>query len=387
MKKGWEMKKLEEVCEEIFAGGDKPKDSFSEIKTEKYSIPIFANGEKNKGLYGFTEIPKVTKQSITVSARGTIGYTVIRNSPFYPIVRLIVITPNEEIVTINYLKYVLENIDFKNSGTSIPQLTVPLFKKYKAVFPPLPEQRTVVALLDAAFAKIDKAKANIEKNIENARELFQSKLNAVFSQRGEGWEERKLIDVITLKSGTTLSKSLERAEGEIPYLKVSDMNIEGNEFEINTSTKFVDRKAVKDKSIFPIGTIIFPKRGGAIATNKKRITAVPVCVDLNTMGAIPSSSLSPEYLHFYFRSFDLMDIANGTAIPQINNYSFKDLKISFPISEPEQLSIVENLEFFRVNLEDAKRVYNEKISNLEDLKKSLLQKAFAGELTHSAIPT
>ncbi len=75
MKEVWEIKSLNDICEKIFAGGDVPKNNFSKSKIDNYTIPIFANGATNKGLYGYTDIEKVTKASITVSARGTIGYS------------------------------------------------------------------------------------------------------------------------------------------------------------------------------------------------------------------------------------------------------------------------------------------------------------------------
>ena len=94
---GYAMKKLEDIAEKLMAGGDVPKNNFSQIKTDKFNIPIFANGVKDKGLYGYTDIIKVTKPSITISARGTIGYTEVRDEIFYPIVRLIVLTPNVDL--------------------------------------------------------------------------------------------------------------------------------------------------------------------------------------------------------------------------------------------------------------------------------------------------
>ena len=163
MKKEWEIKKLVEVCEELFAGGDVPKNYFSKIKTDVFNIPIFSNGEKNKGLYGYTDLARVTKPSITISARGTIGYSEIRVEPFYPAIRLIVAIPNTEIVDLSFLKYAINSIDFTHSGSSIPQLTVPMIKEYPILLPPLLEQRRIVAILDEAFAAITKAKANTEK--------------------------------------------------------------------------------------------------------------------------------------------------------------------------------------------------------------------------------
>ena len=97
-------KKLEDIAEELVAGGDVPKENFSQVKTDKFNIPIFANGVKDKGLYGYTDIAKIEKPSITISARGTLGYTEVRNEKFYPIVRLIVLTPNVDLTDIFYLK-------------------------------------------------------------------------------------------------------------------------------------------------------------------------------------------------------------------------------------------------------------------------------------------
>jgi len=201
MKQGWEIKQLGDVCESLFAGGDVPKHNLSKVPTDKYKIPIFSNGKKNDGLYGYTNIAKVTKPSITISARGTIGYSVIRNGSFYPVVRLVVLTPNEEIVELPFLYYAVKKINFTNSGSSIPQLTVPMVRKYEFPIPPLDEQKLIVAKLDECFGAIDKARANVEKNLNNAKELFQSQLNQIFSQKGDGWEEKKLGEVCEFVNG------------------------------------------------------------------------------------------------------------------------------------------------------------------------------------------
>jgi type I restriction enzyme, S subunit len=326
--------------------------------------------------------------TVIVSCSADLGRCAIIATPLITNQTFIGLVPSSDIDSL-YLYYLMgskaDELNSMASGATIKYLSKKKFQELEIPIPPLTEQKQIVAILDQAFEAIDQAKANIEKNIQNAQELFQSKLNAIFSQKGDGWKEKLLKDVITLKSGTTISKSLEKSSGEIPYLMVSDMNIEGNEFEITTSTKFVDSNDIKENSILPIGTIIFPKRGGAIATNKKRITTLPICVDLNTMGAIPSSIIYSEYLHFYFRSFDLMDIANGTTIPQINNYSFDSLKISIPTDKDTQYEIVEDLENFRTRLSDVEKVYQKKLEDLEELKKSILQKAFAGELTNKEV--
>ena len=179
--KGWEEKTLGEVCEELFAGGDVPKGNSSKYETDEFKIPIFSNGEKNKGLYGFTNMARVTKPSITIAARGTIGYSEIRHTPYYPAIRLIVVTPKNDIINLLYLKYVIAGIDFKHSGSSIPQLTVPMIKEYLITYPPIKEQQTIVQKLDALSAETKKLEAIYQQKINDLEELKKSVLQKAFS--------------------------------------------------------------------------------------------------------------------------------------------------------------------------------------------------------------
>jgi type I restriction enzyme S subunit len=178
---GWEEKKLIDVCEELFAGGDVPKNNSSKFETNEYKIPIFSNGEKNKGLYGFTNTARVNKPSITISARGTIGYSEIRNEAFYPAIRLIVVTPKLDIIELKYLKYVIGGIDFTHSGSSIPQLTVPMIKEYLISYPSLKDQQTIVSKLDALREQTKKLEAVYEKKLQDLEELKKSVLSKAFS--------------------------------------------------------------------------------------------------------------------------------------------------------------------------------------------------------------
>jgi type I restriction enzyme S subunit len=131
---GWEVKQAKEIAE-IKAGGDKPK-VYSSVKTEIHKVPIYSNGTTNEGLYGYTNEANIVKQSITVTGRGAnIGYTVLRNSPFVPIIRLLVITPHYSYIT-KYLYESFKRIGFYKSGSAQPQLTVPQISTLKVILPP-----------------------------------------------------------------------------------------------------------------------------------------------------------------------------------------------------------------------------------------------------------
>ena len=246
--------------------------------------------------------------------------------------------------------------------------------------PPLPEQHRIVAILDEAFDGIATARANAEKNLQNARALFESHLQSVFTQRGEGWIERSIGDICTLKSGTSVGVSLEKAKGEIPYVKVSDMTYAGNETEIVSSSRFLGMADVGKNAVFPAGTTIFPKRGGAILTNKKRLTALPICADLNIMGVIPSGNLHPRLLYYYFLNVDMRLIGSGSSIPQINNYDIAPLKISFPETQDEQEAILQILDNLSAETQRLESLYQRKLAALDALKQSLLHQAFSGAL-------
>ena len=163
---------INDVCEAIFAGGDAPKDSLSDVREGKYQIPIFANAMKDKGLYGYTENPRVKKTSVTVAGRGSgTGYTEIRREPFLPIVRLIVLTPNDDEVTVEFLKHAIVNLEVLSSGSAIPQLTVPMMKSYEIPVPPLDHQRVLTEKLDTLQRIADECMGVYEKKVESLKTL------------------------------------------------------------------------------------------------------------------------------------------------------------------------------------------------------------------------
>lgn len=163
----WKSMKLGELAE-LSAGGDKPE-CFSITKTEKCNIPIFSNGIENYGLYGFTDKPKITKESVTVSARGTIGFPCLRLEPYFPIIRLVSVTPNETYTDAIYLYYYLKNTNIVSSGTTQQQLTVPEFRETKIVVP----NRNTVDEFSVKVRKLFYYQKENEKEISKLQELKQ----------------------------------------------------------------------------------------------------------------------------------------------------------------------------------------------------------------------
>ena len=171
-----EWKALGEVFN-IFAGGDKPKDAFSEEETDEFNVPILSNGIGLKSLYGWTNLPKITEPSLTVSARGTIGWTSYRDRPFFPIIRLLVLTPKIGVNT-KYAYYYMKTIEnnYPVPPAGIPQLTKPMIEnvQFPIPYPNDPErsqaeQARIVAILD----KFDALTNSITEGLPRESELRQ----------------------------------------------------------------------------------------------------------------------------------------------------------------------------------------------------------------------
>ncbi|EAC1440233.1 restriction endonuclease subunit S [Campylobacter coli] len=175
----WEWKSLEEISENISAGGDKPKNC-TESKTAKNQIPVYANGVNNNGLVGYTDKATIIKPSLTISARGTIGFVCIRKEPYFPIVRLISLIPCENILCLHYLYFCLNFFIAKGEGSSIPQLTIPKFKSLQIPLPPLKEQEQITSHLDELSSHVKNLKQNYQAQIKDLQELKNSLLDKAF---------------------------------------------------------------------------------------------------------------------------------------------------------------------------------------------------------------
>lgn len=178
----WETKTIEMVCDEIFAGGDAPKNNYSLESNEKHNIPIYANAVKDRGLYGYTDFARVTKPCVTIAARGSgTGHTELRNEYFLPIVRLIVCIPDTNQISNEFLKYTIDNLVIQRSGSAIPQLTVPMIKDYKIPVPSIEEQKLIIEKAETLKQQKENLESVYLKKIEGLEELKKSVLQKAFN--------------------------------------------------------------------------------------------------------------------------------------------------------------------------------------------------------------
>lgn len=158
----WEKHKISNIFE-ITAGGDLDKNTFSSYKTNINKFEIYSNTVTNKGVYGFTSKPRYNKNTITVTARGTIGYAIARSEEYDAIGRIIVLTPKAKIDCNFVAEYINNMVKFSIESTGVPQLTVPQISKYEIMLPKYEEQKTISNILIDMDNEIEKLNVKLEK--------------------------------------------------------------------------------------------------------------------------------------------------------------------------------------------------------------------------------
>lgn len=171
--KGWEIRRLDKVSK-LSAGGDAPKD-FSLVQSKEYPIPIYSNGIVNDGLYGYCKKPTRTAKSITISARGTVGFVCLRFQPYMPIVRLVSIEPKNESLDVFYLYYYFKENSIEGYGTSQQQITIPYLSKKKILVPNINLMEKFGIYIVKLFENINALKEK-NKNLIKQRDLLLPRL-------------------------------------------------------------------------------------------------------------------------------------------------------------------------------------------------------------------
>lgn len=396
MRKGWVTSKLVNIGE--IQTGTTP----STKKQEYYGdyIPFVkpphfnADGSIAYSDIGLSEIGlqkgRLIKENsiLMVCIGATIGKTGLSTIPVSCNQQINAFTPNINLFP-KYFYYLMSSKQFFNKViTNSSQATLPMINKTKwqnleVTYPKsLKEQKQIVAILDEAFEAIDQAQANIKKNIENSKELFQSKLNDIFSQKGEGWEEKSLGSMSKIMYGCT-SKVVDN--GNVQYVRITD--IQGGEINWKT-VPYIDLiEEEKVKYRLEKGDIVFARTGAT--TGKSYLM-------LNPPNAVFASYLirvqcnldilEPSFLYLYFQSGLYWKLVgegiSGSAQGGFNATKLKDMQVHFPSNKSEQLNYVTQINKFQKHIKKIENSYQQKLINLEDLKKSLLEQAFAGELTH-----
>lgn len=391
MREGWEIRKLKDVCTLINGRAYKKPELLSEGKYPVLRVGnLFTN---NQWYYSDLELDKdkycdngdlIYAWSASFGPRIWEGGKVIYHYHIWKVL------PDFKLVHKDFLFHLFEwdkemIKSAHGTGTTMMHVGKSSMENRSVPIPPLTEQKQIVAILDKAFAAIDQAKANIEKNIENAKELFQSKLNEIFSQKGEGWEEMLLPELVekTCSLSYGIVQPGEDYPNGIKVVRPTDMK--KTFVEVNKLKRVhPDKVSSYGRTTLTGNELLLCVRGdtGLISLTTKELAGANV-----TRGIVPilfnNQLIRLNFGYYQFASKSLQkqikQSTYGAALMQINIRDVKKLKLNIPALDVQD-KLLPQLDKISQNTESILKFYSKKLFNLEDLKKSILQKAFAGEL-------
>ena len=384
---GWETKKLGDVCK-TGAGGT-PLKAHKEYY-EGGIIPWLLSGEVSQGEIiksnnfitqkGFdnSSAKLFPSNTVLVAMYGaTAGQVGILRFEATTNQAVCGIYPNENAVPEFLYYYFLMKKDeliAQATGNAQPNISQLKIKNTNIPLPPLDEQKRIVAKLDECFEAIDKARANVEKNLLNAKELFQSKLNEIFSQKGDGWVEMTLGELGKVSMCKRILKKQTSPTGDIPFYKIGTFGKTPNAF-INNEIY----QEFKQKYSFPNKGDILISASGTIGRRVVYDGEPAYFQDSNIVWIENNEELIlNEYLYQFYGVCD-WNPSKGATISRLYNDDLRRIQISFP-SIIEQKKLVEIMKDLKSQTQSLESNYQQELDALDELKKSILQKAFNGEL-------
>ena len=380
MKAGWELKKFGEVLE--IRNGKNQR----EVESEDGAYPIFGSAGN---VMGYASAYICEAGATIIGRKGNINTPVYSETRFWNVDTAFGLVAKSSL-DCKFLYYFCLSFDFGalNRGTTIPSLVKSELLEISMPLPPLPEQQRIVAILDEAFDGIATAKANAEKNLQNARALFESHLQAVFTERGEGWVEAPLFELCDIKHGYAFEGEFFRSAGDYVLLTPGNFYEKGGYRDRGEKQKYYIGEIPRDYVL---------KKGDLL-----------VAMTEQSAGLLGSPILVPEsdkFLHnqrlglvikkprvswtneFFFHVFNTQAVrkeihrtASGVKVRHTSPTKIGQVVVAFPGSTTEQGRIVAMLDSLATETQRLESLYLEKLAALDELKQSLLHQAFSGQL-------
>ena len=374
----WEESKVGKVFK-VSAGGDIKTENVSQIKTDGFPYPIYANAEKAKGLYGYSNLYKSEANVVTVAGRGVnIGIAHVRLEPFYPIVRLLVLNPIKD-ADVKFWENQLNQLNLFVESTGVPQLTAPQISSYKVKYPSKPEQQKIAAFLTAVDNKIEQ----LSKKQELLGEYKKGLMQQIFSQAirfkaDDGsefpdWEEKKLggmIDIVVDNRGKTPPVVKER---NIPLIEVNAIGSKSIDYK--KVSKFVTPETFKNwfRKYLNNGDILF-STVGQTAVCSIYFDSVKAAIAQNIVG-LRFSSEDFKFMYYLLterkNNHKFKRIEMGAVQPSVKVSQMIHIDFKIP-SFPEQQKIANFLSSIDNKIEQVGKQLRES----KQFKKALLQQMF-----------
>lgn len=372
---GWEEKSVCDICNVYQPQTISSKDL---IPDGKYTV-FGANG-----IIGRYNSYNHEKSEVLVTCRGATCGSINKSLPFSWINgNAMVVSPKDEnIISKDYLYHFLAATDFTYfiTGAAQPQITRVGLSSLKISYPPLPEQERIVAKLDKAFEAIDKVKANAEQNLNNAKKLFNDTLDSKIRTLYKNSSTQKLSEVCDVRDGTHDSPKYLDKRGH-PFVTSKNLKNDKIDMEKITYISDSDFEKINERSKVDIGDVLFAMIG--TIGNPVVITEEPDFAIKNVALFKNINKLEPQYLKFLLKSpsvlLKMQLEASGTTQKFVSLKYLRNFMVPVP-SLSEQQKIVEKLDVLQEQTKQLEAIYTQKIKECDELKQSILQKAFRGEL-------
>ncbi len=387
MKDSWKSMKLGDVCE--FEGGSQPpKSQF--IYEEKPGYVRFLQIRDFGSDKNVTFIPQSKKNrlceenDILIGRYGASVGKILTNKTGAYNVALMKTTPNLGVLNQSWFYNYLISDEFQRPLLNVADRSAQAgFSKddifnFPVPVPPLPEQQRIVSILDEAFEGIATAQANAEENLQNARALFESHLQAIFNQRGDGWKTVKLCETADYFIGLTYAPK-DVSDRGIIVLRSS--NIQNDRLDFSDIVRV--NRSIKRDLLVKHGDILMCSRNGSkrLVGKTAIIRNLEEEMTFGTFMTIIRSARNP-YLYWFFKSDKFREQIGGGQNPSINQitkYMLDDISVPLP-PLIHQEKLVQHIDSLNAETQRLESIYQSKLAALEGLKKSLLHQAFAGNL-------
>lgn len=281
----------------------------------------------------------------------------------------------------HWYKSIANQVIAAGTGATVQGVKLPFIKGLPFPALPLEEQQRIVAVLDEAFEGLARARAHVEANLQNARELFGSALHVAFQDETTVWNDTVLADLGSVVTGSTPKTSDKGNLGDhLPFVKPGDFLPDGS---LVYDNQGLSAQGASVSRVLPAGSALMVCIGATIG--KAGYSDRPIATNQQINAVVPKDGISGEYLYYQMLTpefqADVIHRSGQATLPIINKGKWSKLTVRVPNDLTKQTEIVDKLSSLRAQIDAALAQYKAQIVDLDDLRQSLLQKAFAGELT------
>ncbi len=391
MKNNWQTKKLGDICEIINGStplrsnkafwdhGDVAWFTIDDIR-EQGRIIKYTKQKITKQALGKNSVRLLPPESILLCCTASIGEYAITKIPLTTNQQFNgLVVKDKKILDSVFLFYFASTLKDQLLGlsgkTTIDFIPISRLKGIEITLPLLAEQKRIVKKLDEVFEKVAQVKENAENNLQNSKELFESYLRGVFKKKSNDWEDKRLGDIGKVSMCKRVFKNQTTKTGDIPFYKIGTFGKKSNAFISNEIYN-----EFRKKFSFPKKGDILISASGTIGRRVKYDGEPAYFQDSNIVWIDnDEKQVLNDYLYHFYGACD-WNSTKGATISRLYNGNLKQIEIAFPKSLAEQKDIVKKIDMLSIETKKLEKIYEHRLANLEELKKSVLAKALNGGL-------